>query len=348
MQEPQYRSGNRRIRPFARSAEVKARGCSRRLQRALTDLGADLPYAQVMDKLVEHYGIIIAESTIRRITQGHARAIQKRSKGRPQGLPKAVAAQQTFIVEMDGTMVPTVRYDLAQGEHAQGDRRKSKSVQWQEARVSLAHVQGSTELTYAATLTGDVETAGKQLRACAKRAGFGTGHRVHGVGDGAPWIAHQVKQRFGSQGSYLLDFYHVCDYLGAAALAIETEPVAQEAWRRRQKDRLKARGLELLLDDLQEHLEPPQTLDDDAPVRRCHRYLSQRLDQLDYEGAIRQGLPIGSGEIESAHRYLIQKRLKLPGSWWLAANAENMLALRVCRANREWNSYWATEYHYAA
>ena len=312
------------------------------MQRALTDLGADLPYAQVMDKLVEHYGIIIAESTIQRITLRHAQEIQRRSKGRPQGLPKAITGQHTFIVEIDGTMVPTVRTDSAQG-----DRRKGKSVQWQEAKVSLAHVQGSTELTYAATLMGDVDTAGKQLRACAKRAGFGKGHRAHGVGDGAPWIAKQVKQRFGSQGSYLLDFFHVCDYLGAAALAIETGPAAQDAWRTRQKDRLKTCGLELLLEDLQAHLEQPQTLDEDAPVRRCHRYLSQRQDQLDYEGAIRMDLPIGSGEIESAHRYLIQKRWRLPGSWWLAANAENMLALRVCRANEEWRSYWATEYRYA-
>lgn len=115
---------------------------------------------------------------------------------------------------MDGTMVPTVRSDAAQG-----DRRKGKSVQWQEAKVSLAHVAGSKELTYAATLLGDADTAGKQMRACAKRAGFGKGHRVHGVGDGAPWIAKQVRQCFGSHGGYLLDVYHVCDYRGAAGSA---------------------------------------------------------------------------------------------------------------------------------
>ena len=36
------------------------------------DFGADLPFARVMDKLVEHYGIVLGESTIRHITQGHA------------------------------------------------------------------------------------------------------------------------------------------------------------------------------------------------------------------------------------------------------------------------------------
>ena len=343
MQEPQYRSATKRIRPFAQSAGVSARGCSRRLQRTLTDLGADLPYVQAMDKMVEHYGIVIAESTIRRITLEHAQTIQQRSRGLPQGLPKAVAPGQTFIAEMDGTMVPTVR-----SEATQGDRRKGKSVQWQEAKVSLAHVQGSKELTYAATLLGDVDMAGKQLRACAKRAGFGKGHRVHGVGDGAPWIAKQVRQRFGSQGSYLLDFYHVCDYLSAAAKAIEAQPAAQHAWLDKQKERLKTQGLGPLLNELRAHLEPSQTPDEDAPVRQCHRYLGQRQDQLDYEGAISQGLPIGSGEIESAHRYIVQKRLKLPGAWWTPANAENMLALRVNRANGEWQGYWATNYRYAA
>ena len=88
--------------------------------------------------------------------------------------------------------------------------------------------------------------------------------------------------------------------------------------------------------------------DELAPIRRCYRYLSHRQDQLDYEGAIRQNLPIGSGEIESAHRYVVQKRLKLPGSWWTPENAEHMLALRVSRLNGEWQSYWATNYLYAA
>ena len=62
----------------------------------------------------------------------------------------------------------------------------------------------------------------------------------------------------------------------------------------------------------------------------------------------RQGLPIGSGEIGNAHRYLVQKRLKLPGTWWLAANVEHVLILRLNRANGEWASYWATQYRYAA
>ena len=308
----------------------------------MTDFGADLPYAKTMDKLVEHYGVVLAESTIRRVTHKHARTVYQRSRGLPLGLPKAVAPAQTFIVEMDGTMVPTVKTDATQA-----DKRKGKSVQWQEAKVGLAHVQGSKELTYGDTLLGDVSMAGKQLRACAKRAGFGKGHRIHGVGDGAPWIAHQIKERFGAQSSYLVDFFHVCDYLSAAAQAIHSEAPAQQLWLQTQKERLKTQGLGPLLNELHANLEPVAMAEELAPIRRCHRYLSHRQDQLDYEGAIRQDLPIGSGEIESAHRYVVQKRLKLPGSWWTPENAEHMLALRVSRLNGEWQSYWATNYLYA-
>jgi hypothetical protein len=79
---------------------------------------------------------------------------------------------------------------------------------------------------------------------------------------------------------------------------------------------------------------------EDDPVTACDRYLRNRLDYLDYQGAIQQDLPIGSGEIESAHRYIIQQRLKRPGAWWSPAHVEAMLALRLNRANHEWEAYW--------
>jgi len=65
-----------------------------------------------------------------------------------------------------------------------------------------------------------------------------------------------------------------------------------------------------------------------------------RREQLDYAGARAAGLPIGSGEIESGHRHVIQQRLKLAGGWWREANAEAMLGLRTARANQLWNACW--------
>ncbi len=82
---------------------------------------------------------------------------------------------------------------------------------------------------------------------------------------------------------------------------------------------------------------PDRETSGDAPVRACHRYLRNRPEQFDYPKALQAGLPIGSGEIESAHRHVIQQRLKIPGAWWKIDNADKMLALR---ANRNWENYW--------
>ena len=77
-------------------------------------------------------------------------------------------------------------------------------------------------------------------------------------------------------------------------------------------------------------------------MRDAHRYLSERREHLDYAGARAAGLEIGSGDIESGHRHVIQHRLKLAGGWWREPNAQTMLGLRVSRANQLWSRCWQT------
>ena len=233
-------------------------------------------------------------------------------------------------------MLPIVETDPTQT-----DKRTGKKLLWREAKIGLAHAKGSKTLTFGGTLQGDVDTAGQCLFDCAiHQAGFGTDTPIHGVGDGAPWIADQIEKKFGTQGHYLVDFFHVCDYLSAAGKAINRDEQAYKGWMDEQKARLKTQQANAVLQALQTHLEAPAVQDSDAPVRQCHRYLNHRTDQLNYQDAIKRDLPIGSGEIESAHRYIVQQRMKRPGAWWRAHNAEHMLALRLNRANHQWDSYW--------
>lgn len=329
------RLGSLRLRPFATSAKVRHRCCSRPLQRVVTDFGADVPFAQVMDKLVEHYGILLSEICIRRITESHAQAIYE-SASLQTAWPQ-VPGVSVVIAQMDGGMVPTVEPDPEQP-----DQRRGKKLHWKEAKICLAHAQGSRTVTYGGTLRGDVDAAGAQRFHCATVAGFGTTTRLHAVGDGAEWIATQVEHKFGANGRYLVDLFHVCEYLSAAAKAIVGDDTqAAKRWLETQKERLKTQRVTCVISELSTHLEAAAVTDGEAPVRQCHRYLSNRREQLNYQDALAEKLPIGSGEIESAHRHVVQQRLKRPGAWWRTANAEYMLALRINRANHHWKSYWA-------
>jgi len=257
--------------PFVNRAKVRHRGV-RGLCNGGDRFWADVAFAQVEDKLVEHYGILLPESTIRRVTELHAENIYTTTQV-DEAWPDEVGCR-TVIVEMDGGMVPIVAADAAQK-----DRRKGKTLHWKEAKLCLAHEAGSKTLSYGGTLQGDVGEAGKQLFGCARSAGFGKASQVHAVGDGAEWIARQVDERFGSQGRYLVDFYHVCDYLSAAATAIHPDIEAANAWFSQQKAAIKAGHCADVIESLRGCLEADDVPDSKAAVRSCHRYLSRRQDQ---------------------------------------------------------------------
>jgi hypothetical protein len=136
-----------------------------------------------------------------------------------------------------------------------------------------------------------------------------------------------------------VDFYHLSEYLAAAAARCAPETPTQ--WLVQQQLHLKQSDVAGVQAALAPYCEAAEVADKAAPVRRCSRYLTNRPGQFDYQRALAAELPIGSGEIESAHRYVIQQRLKLAGAWWKEETAADMLALRTLRANGEWNQYWA-------
>lgn len=66
-------------------------------------------------------------------------------------------------------------------------------------------------------------------------------------------------------------------------------------------------------------------------------YYEGNKDRMDYKKYMQIGCGIiGSGAIESAHRTVIQKRMKLSGQRWSKKDAQNMLNLRVVNKNQQW------------
>lgn len=159
------------------------------------DFAADQPFAQARKKLEERYGVEIGESTIQRIAFGHAEAMFEAGRA---GLefPQEPGCAKPIIVQTDGGMVPIV-----EPSRDEKDKRKGKKLSWREAKLSLAHAQGSRTPVYAGSIGGGVEAAGRGLLTCAVRAGFGTRSQVHAAGDGAPWIVGQVEEQFLRSGA---------------------------------------------------------------------------------------------------------------------------------------------------
>lgn len=332
------------LRPFCQRAQILPRGCSGLLQRVLSDFAAEQSFQRASASLREHYGIELAASTLRRRSLHHAAAMRAFE---PKN--KAPTPARQLLVEMDGSLLPIVSPTLCDGKPP-GDRRRHKKLEWKEVRLCAARPDGRAQAIYGAVM-GSVLEAGLVWEGVAQRAGLAQSSCVHGVGDGAEWIAEQFALRFGNQGRYLVDFYHVSEYVTAAAAGCAPRvDGAAERWRQQQQQRLQTNQLKAVLRELNAHLENETAIHaprrhgepSSTPVRDCHRYLSKRREHLEYARALAEGLPIGSGLIESGHRHVLQARLKQAGTWWNENNARAMVAMRVLRANGDWESYWST------
>src|ERR1019366_6520125 len=211
------------------------------------------------------------------------------------GCEKAFARAAESVLEHYGFAVGSTAVRTATLAHAQRARAKLQ-----------AQAKGSTTTCYGATF-GSVAETGQRWWHCTRQAGWGLNSQIHAVGDGAEWIRMQCREVFGEQATFLFDFFHVSEYLGHAAPSCR--PAQPNQWRRTQQQRLRRGDVQKVIAALKEHLEPVGTVEEEAPVRNGHRYVSNRKDYLDYPRALALGLPIGSGMIESGHRHVLQARL---------------------------------------
>lgn len=324
------------VRPFSESAKVHCRGYSTPLQQVITDFGADVSFDEASKKILMHYGLDLPASSIRSIVENHAGKVEKNLGNIQQRTPSKRCAD-LIIAEIDGSMIPLVEFD---DKHS-GDRRKTRKTLWGENRLSLAYEKGySTKPMYGTTM-GNAHEAGTQLENAVNLVGQGKETRLHCVSDGALWIAEQVEERFGANAKFIIDFYHLSEYLHAAAQCCN--PSDKLKWTDTQKQCMRENKIDNVLHELEKHINEVAGSGDDhvCDAYKCHRYMTSRLNQFDYKNAIENNPPIGSGKIEGGHRSVIQKRLKLSGGWWLRKNASAMSSLRVLRANGYWNNYWS-------
>lgn len=307
----------------------------------MTDFAADESFAAAVEKVQEHYGLVVPASAVRVLTLAHAQEMSERPL--EEQLPPMGVAQ--LIAEMDGSMVPIVTLAEATTPETTKDKRKGWKTEWKQARLLVVRKASAVTKLYNATL-GSAQAVGEQLLDAAIGAGGGQTTQVHGLGDGAPWIVAQIEEQFAERGGFLIDFYHLSQYLASAAEAIAG--IHKKDWLARQQEKMKQSRVAEVIEELRRRREQESEPQKQESILACERYLSNRLKYLDYAAAIKAGLPIGSGEVESGHRSVIQKRLKISGAWWKIDNAEKMLALRVLRANGGWQSYWDSRRQAAA
>jgi hypothetical protein len=148
------------------------------------------------------------------------------------------------------------------------------------------------------------------------------------LGDGAPWIWNLAGEHFGEQRTEIVDFYHATEHLWTVAKALHTDDQDAAAWAHTQIHDLRHSGIEPVARALREaRAETPAAVE---VLRRERGYFRTNAARMDYPTFHTDGLPIGSGAIESAANHVVQLRMKRPGARWSEAGAQAVLNVR-CR-----------------
>lgn len=308
------------------------------LDEWLADLGAATAFAPAAGLLERLTGLRVSAETVRQHSEQQGAALE--------------AAPQAAIAQVQATGEAAEAVDAAPGTlviEADGVLVRYRRSEWHEVKVGLVAgcVDGLLQApSYVAAREAAAVFGPRLLTEAARRgalavvrwegartgAGLAILRRVVVLGDGAPWIWNLAAEHFGERVE-ILDFYHASQHLWALAHALYGPgTAAAAAWATARLHTLRHVGGEALLQALRRLR--PTTAEAQEVLRRERSYFRTNVTRLAYPTYAEQGLPLGSGAVESAAKHLVQLRLKRPGARWSPAGAQALLTLSAYRASR--------------
>jgi hypothetical protein len=158
----------------------------------------------------------------------------------------------------------------------------------------------------------------------------------------------RAARKLGVEVTIVLDIVHVLEYLWRAAYAFHADGTPEaEAWVEHQLVKLLGGRSAGEIAKSMRMMAKRHGLDAAAarPVEKAAAYLVKHTRLLHYDRALADGLPIATGVIEGACRYLVQDRMGRTGARWSLTGAEAILRLRALRASGDFDDYW--QFHLA-
>jgi len=277
---------------------------------------------EVLDTLL---GIDISSKQIQRVSEYYGEKLEESEKNYQQGkvdVPLVVSqkSNEPVYVTVDGSMVYTREEGWKEIKVGRIYSEKSR-VSVQEKRTEVM------SSLYVCTL-GNNKDFFKKLDSYVEPYK----HKVF-IADGAKWIWNWAED-FYNGSVQILDFFHAVEKLGAYASLAYKDVVERKQWLEYQKQRLRADQVKEVLEDLKNTI--AKTTESDKALKDVIRYYESNMDRMMYGTFIEKGYLIGSGAIESAHRNVIQQRLKLSGQRWSIKGAQRIANLRAYRKSKRW------------
>lgn len=153
------------------------------------------------------------------------------------------------------------------------------------------------------------------------------------IGDGAVWIWNWATDRYPKM-IQILDLFHALEKLGEFARTQYIDPKERKKWTEKQKKLLLTDQVVKVIKNttgLKARTEEAQKAKDNLIG-----YYTNNQTRMMYGTYKDKGYLVGSGAIESAHRNVVQQRLKLSGQRWSKSGAQQIVNLRAYQKSNRW------------
>jgi hypothetical protein len=158
--------------------------------------------------------------------------------------------------------------------------------------------------------------------------------KVVWLGDGAAcnW---NLADQLCPDAVQILDWHHAVEHaVDCGKVLLDEESPLLPLWQRRAEQLLAAGDPDALISELMDCLELIESRKRGSreqleAVDDLVRYYRANANRMKYRLYRDDRLPIGSGAVESAHRHVLQTRMKRAGQHWAMGNARRMARLRA-------------------
>lgn len=160
-------------------------------------------------------------------------------------------------------------------------------------------------------------------------------HNLVFIADGAKWFWEWASIYYPNV-IQILDYFHCKEYLCEYARLIFKDEKQRKKWIKKQETLLFQDKIEKVIESIKSFTE----LSGEAKKyqEKITTYYENNKTRMLYGTYRKKQLLIGSGPIESAHRNLIQKRLKQSGQRWSRQGAQQIASLRAVHKSNEWDN----------